>query len=115
MNINDLTVGQVKEISNLLGNKSQETNRLYKDGEIAIVVLDRGWIYVGQIYKYGNCYRLENAYNVRTWGTSKGLGELINGPLSNTKIDKIGIVRFNQNAIILAIDVDQEKWREIII
>jgi hypothetical protein len=57
-----------------------------------IVVLDRGYVYVGNVTIEGDLVKLENARNIRYWGTSQGLGELRNGPLSTTKIDVAGEV-----------------------
>jgi hypothetical protein len=47
---------------------------------------------------------------LRVWGTTKGLGELVNGPLSGTKLDKVGILRIPNRAIISIIDVEQKAW-----
>jgi hypothetical protein len=57
-----------------------------------IVVLDRGFIYVGNVTVKGDFVHVENAKNIRYWGTSHGLGELRNGPLSTTKVDVVGDV-----------------------
>jgi len=73
--------------------------------DIRIVILHRGFVYVGSFEQEGpNCI-LRNAKNVRRWGTTKGLGELANrGPLSNTILDDCGIVRFHELGIIGMID-----------
>lgn len=55
-----------------------------------IVVLDRGFVYVGDVTDEGDFILIRNAKNIRIWGTKNGLGELTNGPLANTKIDNIG-------------------------
>ena len=57
-------------------------------GDIKIVVLQRGWIYVGRFERNGNDCKLHNASCIRTWGTTKGLQELVNGITSTTKLDK---------------------------
>jgi len=81
------------------------------DGEIKIAVLDRGFVYVGAVSFDGDFVILKNAKNIRTWGTTKGLGELVNGPLSNTKLDAVGTVRVTKHALIHLIDVEQKKWK----
>jgi hypothetical protein len=81
------------------------------EGDIKIVVLDRGFVYVGNVEETDNFVVITNASNIRIWGTSKGLGELVNGPLSNTKLDKVGTVRAPNRALISLIDVDQSKWK----
>ena len=83
-------------------------------GEWRIVILHRGFVYAGQFEQDGpNCV-LRNAYNVRRWGTSKGLGELAEkGPLPNTALDKAGVVRFHELGIINQLDCNQEKWANV--
>ena len=81
------------------------------DGDIKIVVADRGFVYIGVVEESENFVTLRNAKNIRVWGTSKGLGELVNGPLSYTKLDSVGTVKIPQRAIISLIDVEQSKWK----
>jgi hypothetical protein len=83
------------------------------DGDIKIVVLDRGFVYVGRVSDDGDYIIIKNAKNIRYWGTSKGLGELVNGPLSGTKLDNVGTVRAPSRALISMIDVEQAKWNLI--
>ena len=80
------------------------------EGDIKIVILDRGFVYVGQVQMTDYGLILHNASNIRQWGTTKGLGELVNGPLANTKLDKVGTVRVPAHAVISMIDVEQSKW-----
>ena len=77
----------------------------------AIVVADRGFVYVGDVCHDGEWCVVSNAKNVRYWGTTKGLGELaLCGPTSNTKLDEIGTVRIPARAVINIIDTDGAKW-----
>jgi len=81
------------------------------EGDIKIAVLQRGWVYIGRFERTGNDCRLYNAYNIRTWGTTKGLPELVNGPTKDTKLDKCdGIVAFDWLTVIHTITVDSKKW-----
>jgi hypothetical protein len=80
------------------------------DGEYKIVVLDRGFVYVGAVKMDGDFVVICNAKNIRVWGTTKGLGELVSGPLSGTKLDRVGTVRAPMRALISLIDVEQGKW-----
>lgn len=83
------------------------------EGDIKIVVLDRGYVYVGYVTEpetEGGMIIIKNAKNIRQWGTTKGLGELVNGPLANTKLDNVGTVRAPARALISLIDVEQTKW-----
>ena len=82
-------------------------------GPIKIVVLDRGFVYVGSVEMKDDFVVITGAKNIRVWGTTKGLGELINGPLSNTRLDTIGTVRAPLHALISLIDVEQSRWKSL--
>lgn len=82
------------------------------EGEKRIVILQRGWVYVGDYYEQGNNCWLENASCIRNWGTTKGLGELAeNGPQSSTKLDPCPTVRFHKLTVVATIDVNFKKWK----
>jgi len=77
----------------------------------AIVVLDRGFVYVGDVTVEKDWCIIENAWNVRVWGTTKGLGELaLGGPTKNTKLDEVGTVRAPMRAVIHVVDSEAKKW-----
>lgn len=65
-----------------------------------LVVLDRGFVYVGDVTLEGDFLRITNCKNVRYWGTKNGLGELRNGPLKETKLDEVGEVLAPMRALI---------------
>lgn len=93
--------------------KSEQVSPNYT-GDIKIVVLQRGWIYIGRFKRRGNDCQLANAYCIRTWGTTKGLQELVNGATSTTKLDKCeGIVEFDWLTVIHTIAVKPEAWKLI--
>lgn len=55
-----------------------------------IVVLDQGFVYVGEC-QFGERYlTIHNAHNIRRWGTKAGLGQLRNGPMRDTILDGAG-------------------------
>lgn len=64
-----------------------------------IVVLDRGFVYVGNVRDEGDYVIITNAKNIRVWGTKNGLGELRNGPLSSTILDIVDEVRACKHAV----------------
>lgn len=70
------------------------------DAGIQIVVLTCGFIYAGQTSIKGNFLYITNASNIRRWGTTKGLGELIDGPLPETKHDVNGNVQAPLTSVI---------------
>lgn len=77
----------------------------------AVVVADRGFVYVGETEIDDQWCVITNARNIRVWGTKNGLGELVlNGPLTETKLDLIGTVRIPMRAIISVIDTEADKW-----
>ena len=81
-------------------------------GDIKIVVLQRGWIYIGRLERNGNDCKLHNAWNIRSWGTTKGLPELVNGATTSTKLDKCeGIVEFDWLTTIHTITVNSSAWK----
>ena len=83
-------------------------------GPIKIVVLQRGWVYIGRYSKEGNKCKLNNAYGIQTWGTTKGLSELVNGPTSSTKLNKCdGEITFHELSELFTIDVNENSWKQI--
>ena len=84
------------------------------DHGIQIVVLDRGFVYVGYVKTDADWCHITQAKNIRKWGTTKGLGELVNGPLAETKVDDLGSLRAPLRAVISLICVDESKWKKIL-
>jgi hypothetical protein len=86
-------------------------DRIYAtEGDIKIVIVDRGFVYVGRVEMTDDMLVVRGAKNIREWGTSRGLGELVSGPLANTVLDEVGTVRIPMRAVISLIDVEQRKW-----
>ena len=104
---------QLLTLAELIGNDetpktADQTNET--NGAIRIVVLQRGWVYVGRYHRTGDECTLTNASCIRTWGTTNGLGQLVNGPTEITKLDKAGTVRFHIAAQVNTLDCVEEKW-----
>ena len=77
----------------------------------AIVIADRGFVYVGNVEHDDDFCIVTNAKNIRKWGTTKGLGELaLEGPKSETVLDDYGTVRIPSSAVISILDSDASKW-----
>jgi hypothetical protein len=74
-----------------------------------IVVAQRGWVYVGRVSVEGDDLVIRDAKNIRKWGTSRGLGELRNGPLPTTVADDYGTVRMPLLSVVSRIDA--EGWQ----
>lgn len=84
-------------------------------GEVRIVILQRGWVFVGRFSQEGANCRLDNAAVIRSWGTTKGLGEIaVGGPTSKTKLDKCPPVKFHELTVIATLDCVEEKWNKFL-
>lgn len=78
---------------------------------VAIVVADRGFVYVGRVEVDEDFCVVEQAKNIRKFGTERGLGQLaLEGPQENTVLDEVGIVRIPMRAVISIIDTEAAKW-----
>lgn len=117
--IDDLTIGQAreavqrgKEIEKLIGGQTPTataTNVAWENPQI--VILDRGFVYVGTVRIEGDWVLITDAKNVRRWGTSKGLGELAKtGPLEDSVLDPAGTVRAPLRALIGLIQCEASSW-----
>lgn len=77
----------------------------------AIVVADRGFVYIGDVVHDGEWCVVANAKNIRRWGTERGLGQLaLEGQNSQTVLDEVGTVRVPRHAVISLIDTEAGKW-----
>lgn len=109
MNLDELTLGQLKEIKSAVGGK--RSPKLPCDHGLQIVVLQRGWVFVGEVKQNGDDYFIENGACVRRWGTSKGLGQIAkDGPTANTELEPVPQTRFHEAGKILMIKAEESKW-----
>lgn len=114
MDINSLTVGQVKEIAGLagcLGSPVKGNSEIPNNSSIRIVVLQRGWIVVGKVSQSGETILISNPSIIRNWGTTKGLGEIAEGgPTSKTVLDKCPDINAHALTVVLQMKCDETKW-----
>jgi len=111
MNIDNLTLGDVKQLQCMLNGDNKKM--ICKDFGWRIVVLQRGWVAVGKYHQDGEYVNLTNAYIIRRWGTTEGLPELaIKGELDNTTLDKSPDIRFHALTEVMSIDCSEEKWKD---
>lgn len=75
-----------------------------------IVVIDNGFVQVGDVYIAGNELLISGNKNIRTWGTKNGLGELINGPLKTTVLDDEGETIVPYGRVVKIIPVNANEW-----
>lgn len=80
--------------------------------DVRILVLQRGWVAVGNYSAAGDDVKLTNAKIVRRWGTTQGLGEIAaNGPRRETVLDEVGEVQVHRLGIVLAITCEPTAWK----
>lgn len=90
---------------------SPTSRRKPKTRDLRIVVLQRGWVAVGDYAVQKDEVVLANASIVRRWGTIRGLGELARrGPLPNTILDPCGTLRSHHLAVVLTLDCEVAAW-----
>lgn len=76
-----------------------------------ILVLQRGWVVVGDVEKTDAEVKINNCAVIRIWGTSKGLGELAeNGPNDKTRLDPCPPVIVHPLTVVLYMNVNERKW-----
>lgn len=79
--------------------------------EWRIVIAQRGWVFVGRWSQDGEMVTLTDAKNIRTWGTTKGLGELAqSGPTTATVLDPAGTVRLHILGVVATLDTEVTEW-----
>ena len=82
--------------------------------EIKIVVARFGFIYVGYVERKGDEVRLTKARTIISWGATKGLEELADGPTSNTKLSAPcprGVPYFRG---VRTLEADQGGWAKVL-
>lgn len=80
------------------------------ESKVQIVIAPRGWVFIGYVYETDRHLVIERSNVIRVWGTKKGIGELINGPLQETKLDPCGTTRIPLGAVLAQIEVEELKW-----
>jgi len=92
--------------------KVELSKKNIKPSNKQIVILNRGWVVVGNYSEKGDECTLTNASVIRVWGTTKGIGELAeNGPTSNTKLDPCPNVHFHKMTMVARLDTVESNWK----
>ena len=102
INIEEITIGDARKLASMFQGQNIPQAALTERRDLGcqIVVVDRGFVYVGKTVIEGEYVRITGARNIRIWGTMKGLGELVSGPTSSTKLDEVGEVLIPIRAVI---------------
>ena len=114
VNLDDLTLGEVKKLKYILGAEAPKIPEdcCEESKGPHIVILQRGWVFVGNLFRIGQDYRLENAYCVRNWGATKGLGEIaLNGPTDKTVLDESPQVSIHELTVVAFLQCEAKKWK----
>jgi hypothetical protein len=91
--------------------KVQLAKKNIKPTKKQIVILNRGWVVIGNYSEKGDECTLTEASVIRKWGTTKGLGELAeNGKLADTVLDPTPNVHFHKMTMVARLDVNEAKW-----
>lgn len=78
-----------------------------------IVVLQRGWVVVGEVRRINDEITVRDASVIRCWGTTKGLGQLaLSGPTEKTVLDPCGTVTAHIASVVLQMKSDGAKWKQ---
>jgi hypothetical protein len=110
MKLDDLTLGDIKQLQGLFSQETKANLNCENWGK-QIVVLQRGWVAIGDLTKKGEYMELTNASIIRRWGTKQGLGQLASeGKQSNTELEPTPKMKFHELTVITTIEVDATKW-----
>ncbi len=110
MELDKMTLGDIKELQNMFGKKTKPKSAPVNHG-IKIVILQRGWVVVGEYIQHGEYVTLSKAAVVRKWGTTKGLPELATrGPLQDTVLDAGPEIRFHALTEVASIKCNEAVW-----
>ena len=111
INLDDLTIGQARILAaQFAASNARPAAAGRTDHGWNIVVLDRGFVYVGAVSTDDRWLYIESAANIRRWGTTRGLGELVTGPKPETKLDPAGNVKAPLSALVHLIEVEARQW-----
>ncbi len=115
MKISDAKLKQIISLLNLLNGEDIPCDKECPRGDIKIVILQRGWVFIGRYYQDGPHCELRSAYCIRRWGTTEGLGQLAReGKQSDTILEKTPIVKFHELTVVATIDCEESKWKSLI-
>lgn len=109
MNIDDLTIGQLKQINAMTGGAAS-TPQHPCVGKKVLVILPGRFIYMGTLEQEGEHCVLKDAKNIRYWkDRDNGLGGFAaKGPVPGDKIDDCPPVWFRSSEEIVIMEVTYE-------
>ncbi len=87
-----------------------------KKDPVMMVILQRGWVFVGRFSQKGNRCTLRNGVNYRYQGSGSGFGFVAKyGPTANCKIDKCELpVSYNELTEVARLECDEVIWNKLL-
>lgn len=74
-----------------------------------IVVMDKGFVFYGEISYNSDTFTIKNAYNIRRFGTERGLGQLsFDGPTKETVLDRVNTITGPMASLVFVIECAAE-------
>ena len=108
MNIKELTLGQIDQLQSLI---NPCTNIPQNEG-FCVVVLDRGFIYIGELIISKDYAIIKNARNLRRWSSNKGLMWHVENGKEDTTIDGTGKdVKLHVSKLQHWMNTDFDLWK----
>lgn len=104
----ELTINDLKQLLNTPIVPPLET-----DEGFCLVVLDKGFIYIGKLTLGDKFSKLTNAANLRKFSSGKGLSWHIENGCDNTTLDKLNPnteLKFLTSNIQHWVKTDEKKW-----
>ena len=87
------------------------TTKKSEDKIKQIIIAQRGWVFYGDVTRRGTQIVIDDAFTVRRWGTTAGLGQIaIHGPTDETILDFTGTVSLHELTVVAAIICNPESW-----
>lgn len=87
------------------------TNSIFSATDVVIVVVDNGFVYVGNVSFDSGLAVCSNGFNVRKAGTTNGYGQLATqGPQRDSELDPCPIVLVPLNRVVHYLRCDNSKW-----
>lgn len=70
-----------------------------------VVVVDNGFVFWGDLRVVEDMCEISNGYNLRRFGTTRGLGQLaIEGPTIETQADKITVIHVLKTRVVFVME-----------
>lgn len=92
--------------------QSEIFQKEYLPSPIQIVILNRGWIVIGNVSTVNSKTIIQKVSVIRNWGTKKGLGQLaLEGMQSETVLDPCGDISVDTINVVCIMNCNQDKWK----